>query len=310
MYRAQRQRTTPPQPVEPREAHNALSGAERAAIIDTLNSAEFVDKTPIQAYYTLLERGQYLASPRTMYRVLAAQGLVTERRNQATHPPRAIPHLHATGPCQVASWDITALQGPRRGVYYYGFMMVDIFSRLMPAAQAYPGPREEYTLEFIDACVKGFNGVIPDVIHSDNGSAMIAGTVADLYERLGVTRSLSRPRVSNDNPYSESLFKTVKYCPAYPDSFDTLTESQEFLNDLRDYYNNHHYHSGLNYYTPSSVHNGTWPHIQTLRQNTLNAAYHTNPHRFSRPPTAPRPPTEAWINQPTATITTTHPHHP
>jgi len=294
----------------PRAAHNALSRVERDGIIEILTGPEFVDKAPTQVYYTLLERGEYLASPRTMYRVLAAAGLLTERRDQARHPPRAVPHLHATGPCQVASWDITALLGPRRGLYYYGFMMVDIFSRFMPAARSYPGPREEYTDEFITACIEGFGGVIPKVIHSDNGSAMIAGTVADLYERLGVTRSLSRPRVSNDNPYSEALFKTTKYCPAYPGSFDSLTESQEFLDDLRNYYNNHHYHSGLKFYTPISVHNGTWPHIQALRQSTLDAAYHANPHRFTRPPIAPGPPTEAWINQPRATITTTDPQPP
>lgn len=118
---------------------------------------------------------------------------------------------------------------------------------------------------------------------------------------------MSRPRVSNDNPYSEALFKTTKYCPAYPGSFDSIKESQEFLDDLRDYYNNHHDHSGLKFYTPASVHNGTWPHIQRLRQQTLDGAYATNPHRFTRPPLAPAPPTEAWTNQPRATITTTDP---
>lgn len=312
LSRAGKYRAAQPQrlrhgPALPRPVHNALTPAERDQIISILTSAEFVDKAPVQVYYTLLERGCYLASPRTMYRVLAAADLLTERRSQAKHPPRVVPHLHATGPCQVASWDITAFLGPRRGHYYYGFMMIDIFSRLMPAARSYPGPREEYVEEFITACIEGFAGVIPTVIHSDNGSAMIAGNVADLYDRLGITRSLSRPRVSNDNPYSEALFKTTKYCPSYPGSFDSINESQEFLDDLRDYYNYHHYHSGLKFYTPSSVHNGTWPHIQNLRQQTLDAAYATNPHRFTRPPVAPAPPAEAWINQPRATISTTDP---
>lgn len=306
-YRAAKPADIVAGPALQRRAHNALTRVERDQIIDVLTSMEFVDKAPIQVYYVLLERGQYLASPRTMYRVLADADLLLERRAQATHPARAVPHLHATGPCQVASWDITALRGPGRGVYFYGFMMVDIFSRLMPAARSFPGPREEYVEEFIEACIAGFDGVIPETIHSDNGSAMIAGSVADLYERLAITRSLSRPRVSNDNPYSEAPFKTTKYCPAYPGSFDSIVESQEFLDDLRYFYNNHHYHSGLKFYTPTSVHNGTWPHIQAKRQHTLDAAYAQNPHRFTRPPHAPAPPAEAWINRPQSTITTTDP---
>lgn len=190
LSRAGKYRAAQPQrlhygPALPRPTHNALAPTERDQIIEVLTSAEFVDKAPVQVYYTLLERGCYLASPRTMYRVLAAADLLTERRSQARRPPRAVPHLHATGPCQVASWDITAFLGPRRGHYYYGFMMIDIFSRLMPAARAYPGPREEYVEGFITACIEGFAGVIPAMIHSDNGSAMIAGTVADLYDGWG-----------------------------------------------------------------------------------------------------------------------------
>lgn len=291
----------------PASAPNALTAQERDQIVHVLTGPEFVDKAPTQVYYTLLERGQYLGSPRTLYRVLTGQGLVTERRPQARHPPRAIPHLHANAPCQVASWDITSLPGPYRSQYYYGFVMIDIFSRFMPAARSYPGPREEYTEEFIDACIAGFGGVIPDIIHSDNGSAMIAGTLADLYERLGITRSLSRPRVSNDNPYSEAVFKTAKYCPAYPGYFDSIHDSQQFLDDFKNYYNHHHYHSGLKFYTPASVHNGTWRHIQALRQQTLDAAYAANPARFTRPPIAASPPSEAWINRLHATITTTQP---
>ena len=286
---------------------NALNHDERAEILTVLNDPEFVDKAPTQVFYTLLERGCYLGSPRTMYRVLAAEGLVRERRPHATHPPRVVPHLHADGPCQVASWDITALPSVVKRIYFYAFVMIDIYSRFMPAALAYPGPREEYTQSFIEACIAGFDGVIPTVIHSDNGSAMIATSVAQLYERLHITRSLSRPRVSNDNPFSEAVFKTTKYCPAYPGRFEDITESQVFLDDFRHYYNNHHYHSGLRFYTPASVHNGTWRDIQGLRQHTLDAAYAANPRRFTRPPLAASPPTSAWINQPRATITTTDP---
>lgn len=285
----------------------ALSPAERQQIITVLTSPEFVDKAPHQVFYTLLERGRYLASPRTLYRVLAADGLVRERRSHTRHPPRAIPHLHATGPCQVASWDITALIGPHRGLYFYGYVMIDIFSRFMPAARSYPAQREDYTLQFIDAAIAGFDGVIPDVIHSDNGGPMIAGTVNDLYTKLGITRSLSRPRTSNDNPYSEAGFKTIKHCPAYPGHFPTIHDSQVFLDDFRDYYNNRHYHSGLNYYTPASVHNGTWPTIQAKRQQTLDAAHAAHSHRFTKAPTAAALPTQAWINQPRAMITTTPP---
>ena len=284
-----------------------LSSDERVEILTVLTGPEFVDKAPTQVYYALLERGQYLGSPRTMYRVLASENLVRERRPQATHPPRVIPHLHADAPCQVASWDITALPAVTKRIYYYAFVMIDIYSRYMPAALAYPGPREEYTQEFIEACIAGFGGVNPTVIHSDNGSAMIAGSVAELYERLNITRSLSRPRVSNDKPFSEAVFKTTKYCPAYPGRFQDLTESQVFLDDFRSHYNTYHYHSGLKFYTPASVHNGTWPRIQALRQRTLDAAYAANPRRFTRPPVAVGPPTSAWINQPRATTTTTDP---
>ncbi len=293
----------------PGTSPNALSSTERAEILTVLNCPEFVDKAPTQVFYALLERGRYLGSPRTMYRVLASEGLVRERRPQATHPPRVVPHLHADAPGQVASWDITALPAVIKRLYFYAFVMIDIYSRFMPAALAYPGPREEYTEEFITACIAGFGGVIPTVIHSDNGSAMIAGTVADLYERLHITRSLSRPRVSNDNPFSEAVFKTVKYCPAYPGRFEDLADSQVFLDDFRDYYNNHHYHSGLKFYTPASVHDGTWRQIQAIRQHTLNTAYAANPRRFTRPPVAASPPAGAWINQPRATITTTDPRH-
>lgn len=291
----------------PRAPASRLTPAERSVIVDTATSQEFVDKSVHQIYYTLLERGIYLASPRTMYRVLAAQSLVRERRQHTNHPPRAVPHLVATGPCQVTSWDITSLQGPARGHYFYGYVMIDIWSRFMPAALAYPAQRESYTAEFIDACIAGFGGTIPDVVHSDNGSPMIAHTVAELYERLGITRSLSRPRVSNDNPYSEAGFKTLKHCPAYPDNFASISESQNFLDDFRQYYNNHHYHSGLNYYTPASVHNGTWQHIHQQRQTTLDAAHQAHPARFTRPPRAATPPAQAWINQPRATITTNQP---
>lgn len=282
-----------------------LSPSERAAIIDHATSREFVDKAPQQMFYALLERGVYLGSPRTIYRVLAAQQLVGDRRPYTTHPPRAIPHLHATAPGQVASWDITAVNAARKSQYFYAYVMLDLFSRFMPAAQLHHAQSEHHAAPFIKACIAGFDGHVPTVIHSDNGSPMIAGSIIDLYKSLGITRSLSRPRVSNDNPYSEAAFKTVKYAPAYPDFFHSIDEAQEYFDDFREYYNNSHYHSGLNYYTPASVFNGTWPAIQAKRQQSLDAAYTQRPDRFHEPPRALPPPADVWINEVTSTITTT-----
>ena len=284
---------------------SALSVQERALIVEYATSREFVDKSPQQMFYTLLERGIYVASPRTIYRVLAGQGLVGDRRPHTSHPARVVPHLHATAPGDVASWDITAVRTPRRGQYFYAYVMLDVFSRFMPAAALHHTQSEAHARPFVQACIAGFGGMIPKVVHSDNGAPMIAGTMSELYQTLGITRSLSRPRVSNDNPYSESVFKTLKYAPAYPDYFENLGEAQRYFDDFRAYYNNCHYHSGLNYYTPASVFNGTWDTIQKTRQAVLDGAYAARPDRFSRRPRVPAPPTEAWINQAARTITTT-----
>lgn len=299
-----------PKPAVKRRQPSALSDEERERIIEYATGAEFVDKSPHQMFYALLERGVYLGSERTIYRVLAAQNLVGDRRPHVNHPPRVMPHLHATAPGQVASWDITALATPWRGRYFYAYVMLDLFSRFMPATSVHETQSEHHATAFIECCITGFGGVVPGVIHSDNGAPMIAGSMTDLYRTLGVTRSLSRPRTSNDNPYSEAAFKTIKYAPAYPDAFESIVDAQSYFDDFRVYYNNAHYHSGLNYYTPASIYNGTWRAMQRRRQETLDAAYRAHPHRFTTPPTAAAPPAEAWINRPASTITTTTPGGP
>jgi transposase InsO family protein len=270
-----------------------------------LDSIRFVDKSPAQVWAVLLDQGRYLGSISTFYRVLREHGQVRERRAQATHPARVRPELLATGPNQVWSWDITRLKGPARGTYFDAYAMLDIFSRKAIHWEVHLTQTGELARDFIDHAVAVNDGLMPNTIHSDNGTSMTSKNVAALLSDLHIRRSLSRPRVSNDNPYSEALFKTVKYCPAFPDSFTSVYEARLFMGTFFDYYNTEHRHSGIGLYTPASVHDGTWKHIRDHRQLVLDSAYAAHPERFHRGrPTAPGLPTRAWINKPPATIET------
>ena len=226
-----RDRTPDPEPAPPRPAPvNKLTAAERAVMLATLNSDEFVDKPPLQVYAILLERGEYVGSVSTMYRVLRENTQIRERRRQASHPPRKVPELIATGPGQVYSWDITKLAGPAKGVYYDAYVMIDIFSRYIVGAIVHSCEDGVLAKEMmLDAF--GLHST-PEVVHSDGGPSMTSKTVRTLLADLGVTASRSRPHVSNDNPYSEALFKTMKYLPVFPDRFGALTEAREFLGEF------------------------------------------------------------------------------
>lgn len=263
-----------------------------------LRSPRFVDKAPAQVWATLLDEGRYLCSISTMYRLLRREGEVRERRAQATHPAKVRPELVATTPDAVWSWDITKLRGPDRGVYYDLFVMLDIYSRKAVHWMVAPTETAELASGFVTDAVAANGGAAPGVVHADRGTSMTSKNVATLLADLGVARSHSRPRVSNDNPYSEAQFKTLKYCPAFPGRFGSIADARAFSRRFFQYYNHEHRHSGIGLHTPASVHDGTATAIRAERTRVLHAAYATNPARFRRAPTPPRLPEAAWINEP------------
>jgi putative transposase len=282
---------------------NKLTDAEFDELLDVLNSPDFVDLAPAQVWAILLDDGTYLASISTMYRVLRSEGEVRERRRQATHPARVRPELVARGPNQVWSWDISKLRGPTKGVYFDLYVIIDIYSRYVTGWMVAPTETAELAKAFIAATINT-HGITAEVltIHADRGTSMTSKPVAALLAELGVARTHSRPHVSNDNPYSEAAFKTLKYCPAFPDRFGSIQDARAFCAEFFEYYNHHHRHSAIALHTPASMHYGTATGIQAARSKTLDAAYTANPRRFcNRRPTPPKLPTIAWINKPTIT---------
>jgi putative transposase len=282
---------------------NKLTDGEFDELLDMLNSPDFVDLAPAQVWAILLDAGTYLASISTMYRVLRSEGEVRERRRQATHPARVRPELVARGPNQVWSWDISKLKGPSKGIYYDLYVILDIYSRYVTGWMVAPTETAELAKAFIGATIKR-HGITADLltIHADRGTSMTSKPVAALLAELGVARTHSRPHVSNDNPYSEAHFKTLKYCPAFPDRFGSIEDARAFCVEFFEYYNHHHRHSGIALHTPASMHFGTATDVQAARTETLDAAYAANPRRFcNRRPTPPKMPTIAWINKPTIT---------
>ena len=256
----------------------------------------FVDKAPAQVWACLLDQGTYLCSVSTMYRILRESGEVRERRRQATHPSKAKPELVAHAPGEIYSWDITKLRGPLRGVWYDLYVMIDIFSRYVLGWRIEETETGELAAEFIDDVIRTYGK--PRAVHADRGTSMTSKNVAQLLVDLDVARSHSRPHVSNDNPFSEAAFKTLKYCPAFPTHFDDIDHARAFCKEFFDYYNHEHYHSGLGLHTPASVHFGTAETIRADRATVLAAAYTRNPERFSNRPQPPKLPTVAWINPP------------
>ena len=302
--RATHYRHKRPARVTPRTARpsppNKLSSDEADNILALLHSERFCDASPAQVYFQLLDEGIYLASQSTFYRLLRQNNEVRERRRQATHPPKVKPELVATKPNSVWSWDITKLKGPQRGVYYDCYVVLDIFSRYVVAWCVAPSESGVLAKELIADAVSRHN-ILPGqlTIHADRGSSMTSNPVVELYTFLGITRSHSRPHVSNDNPYSEAEFKTMKYCPAFPARFGSIEDARAFCAAFFAYYNGKHRHSGVAYHTPASVHYGTATEIRAQRNETLAAAYAANPARFGhRQPKAPELPAVAWINDP------------
>ena len=288
-----------PPPPRPTPA-NALTETERQHVLGVLRSEEYCDLAPAQVWARLLDDGIYLCSITTMYRLLAVGGENRERRRQRTHPAKKRPELMAAAPNRVWSWDITKLRGPARGEYYELFVIIDIFSRYVISWHVARAETGELAADFIDAAIT--SQAIPPgqlALHADRGTSMTSKTVAQLLVDLGVARSHSRPHVSNDNPYSEAQFKTLKYCPAFPGSFGSIQDARAFCETFFAYYNHEHRHSGIGLHTPASVHYGTATEIRAERARTLDAAYAANPDRFrGRRPSPPALPTIAWINDP------------
>jgi len=300
-YRAEARARRPAGPLRPPPPRatpgNALTEAERAEILRVLGEPRFADKSVAQVWATLLDEGVYLASRSTMHRVLRAAGQGGERRRQAAHPARVRPELLATGPQQVWSSDIAKLRGPERGSHYDLYVILDIYSRYVVGWTVAATEDSILAKDLIAEAIK-VHGT-PGSLHADRGTSMTSKPVAQLLTDLGVARSHSRPHVSNDNPYSEAAFKTLKYAPVFPDRFGSLPDARAFCDQFFTYYNHEHRHSGIGLHTPASVHHGTATQIRAQRAHTLDAAYDAHPDRFRHRPTPPRLPTAAWINQPT-----------
>jgi putative transposase len=299
-----RQRNPAPRREGPRErfAHPAeLPEDERAHVLAVLDSPRLADKSPGQAWAILLDEGTYLCSEATMYRLLRERGQSGERRAQATHPAKKKPELMADSPNQVWSWDITKLKGPARGIWYLLYVIIDIFSRKATGWEIWPAENGTLAKEFIQRAIKANGGIAPSAIHADRGTSMTSNTVTGLLATLGIDQTHSRPHVSNDNPYSEAQFKTLKYCPAFPGRFGSIEDARIFCAQFFRYYNNEHRHSGIAMHTPASIHDGTAVKIHARRVATLNAAFLARPERFRDRPCPPSLPVRAWINQPPAT---------
>lgn len=284
-----------------RIATRRLSDDERREVLVLLHSPRFVDRSPAQIVAVLLDEGRYLCSESTMYRLLREYGEVRERRRQARHPEYHKPELLATGPNQCWSWDITKLRGPHRGEWYALLVMLDIFSRMVVGWTLVRRSNAAVAKQFIEQTIKEHQ-IAPGTltIHADRGTEMTAQPVCQLLERLAVTQSHSRPHVSDDNPYSESHYKTMKYAADFPDRFGSFEHANSHTRAFMTHYNTEHRHSGIAMLTPADVHSGTGPAKLALRHAVKLAAFQKFPDRFVQG--APKPdvlPEAVWINRPT-----------
>jgi putative transposase len=281
----------------------SLSPDECAGVLAVLHDQRFQDRSPAAVQATLLDEGQYLCSARTMYRLLEQAGESHERRDQLVHPAYQRPELLATAPNQLWSWDITKLLGPAKWTYFYLYVILDVFSRYVVGWMVAPRESAEVAKHLIEETLR--KQEIPAgqlTIHADRGRVMTSTPVAFLMADLGVTKTHSRPYVSDDNPYSESQFRTMKYRPEFPDRFGSIQDARAFCQQFFLWYNEEHRHSGLGLLTPAVVHSGQAPTVLAARQAVLDAAYQAHPDRFVRRPPKPLPlPSEVWINKPAKT---------
>ncbi len=300
-YRVQTRKNTPS--VEPKKRPSparALSPEERQEVIDILHSDRFVDKAPHEVYGTLLDEGEYHCSIRTMYRILNDKTEVKERRNQLSHPVYQKPELLATAPNQVWSWDITKLLGPAKWTYFYLYVILDIFSRYVVGWMVAPAESAALAEKLIkETCAKQRIGRDQLTIHADRGSSMKSKPVALLLADLGITKTHSRPYTSDDNPYSEAQFKTIKYRPDFPERFGCIEDGRNHCQGFFPWYNKEHRHSGIGLLTPETMHYGLAQDVRKAREEVLRIAYDAHPERFVRKiPVPPAIPEAAWINKP------------
>lgn len=263
--------------------HNAISDEEKQRILDVMHSERFIDSTPYDVFYTLLDEGQYIGSIRTLYRVLFDAGESKDRRDQRSHRDAVKPELIALSSNEVWSWDITKLLSFNRLVYYHLYVIIDIFSRYVVGWMIAENECQHLAKTLIQKTTLK-HGIQPGrlTIHSDNGPSMTSQTVAQLLDKIGVLKTHNRPYTSNDNPFSESQFKTLKYCPQFPERFESLAHAEQFWRDFFHWYNNVHYHSGILFLKPSVVHFGQADEILTNRHQVLLKAYENNPARFNK----------------------------
>jgi putative transposase len=283
-----------------RRPSRALSDTERTKVLEVLHCDRFVDKAPATVHATLLDEHEYLCHPRTMYRILAAEQEVRERRDQVRHPKYARPELIATAPNQVWTWDVTWLRGPVKYTYYPLYVIIDLYSRFNPGWMLAHEESGELAAKLIrETCQR--HGIEPGTLtmHADRGPVPKGKTVKQLLQELEIAPSFSRPRVSNDNPFSESQFHTAKSRPDFPDRFDGFEHAREFCRSFFDWYNHRHRHSGIAYLTPADVFFGRAAEVLAERQRVMHEAFARTPERFvSGPPRLPALPKAVWINPP------------
>lgn len=300
-----------PVPITPRPwPARTLAVDERTQVLDVLHEERFQDCAPAAVQATLLDEGRYLCSTRTMYRILAQEGESGDRREQRIHPPYQKPELLATAPNQLWSWDITKLRGPVKWTYFYLYVALDVFSRYVTGWMVAPRETGELARRFLEETILKHD--IPPGhlnVHGDRGRPMVCKPVAFMLADLGVTRTHSRPYVSDDNPYSESQFRTLKYRPEFPDRFGCLEDARAFCQEFFRWYNEEHRHSGIGLLTPAMVHSGQTNVVLAQRQVVLTTAYQAHPDRFVRRPPTPLPvPSAVWINKPVTSKTEPESH--
>ncbi len=287
-------------PAENNMPKNALDDEEKIAVLDLLHSERFVDRTPYEIFYTLLDENKYYCSVRTMYRLLTVEDENKDRRGQRNHRDAVKPELIATRPKELWSWDITKLLSQQRLVYFHLYVILDIFSRYVVGWLIADCESKELARKLIqETALK--QGVPPHqlTLHADNGPSMTSHTVAQLLDHLGIIKTHNRPYTSNDNPFSESQFKTLKYCPQFPDRFNSLKAAEAFCQQFFRWYNTEHYHSGIAWLTPETVHSRRSETVLEKRFQTLKQAYMENPARFNnREPKMKQLPEAVYINPP------------
>ena len=305
-FRFWKRKDNPVQPKEPIKPERSLSDAEKEQVLLMLHSERFVDIAPQEVYATLLDEGVYLCSIRTMYRILEENTEVRERRNQAAHVEYAKPELLATSPNELWSWDITKLKGPVKWSYFHLYVIIDVFSRYVVGWMVADRESAELAKRLIFETIRKQEADPSHLtIHADRGSSMKSKCVALMLSDLGVTKTHSRPHVSNDNPFSESQFKTMKYRPEFPTRFGSIEDARAFCVDFFNWYNTEHHHSGIALLTPEMVHYGMAEEVSRNRNVALERAYKEHPERFVRKqPEPPRLPDAVWINPP-ATVSKT-----